>query len=346
VVENIPYFVRGHTAEGLVNYIDSNLQGIETIIVLKHDNKQLIADVIEYFKTKIESTKKVETIYSPYLSKQLEGLILRDKSYALLSADVLLKKDITREVIDLNHWLPMHVDEVVKENKEKIQNEAYRCFKQALSIHDQLERVYIDEMDFSKADKIAENVLSEIFADVPMQNKQAHVYKRLFGTNTIEGAINEVEQIIEPIKHRVFIKGRAGTGKSVLLKKVLNECVRLGYDVELHHCSFDPHSIDMVLIRDLNYCLFDSTAPHEFFPTRATDQIVDLYETTVTEGTDEKYAEKITQITQAYKKGMRDGLDHLSDLRSLPFFISLEHNHEKYVRQIENIVHNIQQTLK
>src|SRR5699024_8801651 len=165
-----------------------------------------------------------------------------------------------------------------------------------LTIHDELEQVYIDEMDFSKANKLAEHVLNDIFTDVPMLNKQAHVYKRLFGTNTIEGAINEVEQIIEPIKHRVFIKGRAGTGKSVLL----------GYDVELHHCSFDPQSIDMVLIRDLNYCLFDSTAPHEFFPTRATDQIVDLYETTVTKGTDEKYAEKIAQITQAYKKGMRD----------------------------------------
>lgn len=345
MVENIPYFVRGHTAEGLVNFSDSNLQGIETIIALQHDNKQLIADVIKYFKKNMEGARKVETIYSPYLGKQLEGLILRDKSYALLSADVLLKKEIVRETIDLNNWLPMYVDEEVKKSKNNIQDKAYHCFKQALTIHDELEQVYIDEMDFSKADKLAEHVLNDIFADVPMLNKQAHVYKRLFGTNTIEGAINEVEQIIEPIKHRVFIKGRAGTGKSVLLKKVLKECVRLGYDVELHHCSFDPQSIDMVLIRDLNYCLFDSTAPHEFFPTRATDQIVDLYETTVTKGTDEKYAEKIAQITQAYQKGMRDGLDHLYDLRTLSLFTSLELSRAKYVKQIENIVHVIKQTL-
>src|SRR5699024_5040159 len=346
VVENIPYFVRGHTAEGLVNYSDSNLQGIETIIALQHDNQQLIADVLEYFKTQSKNTKTVETIYSPYLVKQLEGLIFRDESYALLSADILLKEDIVHETINLNYWLPMHVDEAVKQNKEQIQNEAYHCFKQALSIHDQLEQVYIDEMDFSKADKLAENLLKEMFYDVPMQNKQAHVYKRLFGTNTIGGAINEVEEIIEPIRHRVFVKGRAGTGKSVLLNKVLNESVQLGYDVELHHCSFDPQSIDMVLIRDLNYCLFDSTAPHEFFPTRATDQVVDLYETTVTKGTDEKYAKEISQITKTYKEGMRDGLDHLSDLRSLSFFKSLALNNDKYVKQIENIVHNIHQTLK
>src|SRR5699024_12595034 len=111
------------------------------------------------------------------------------------------------------------------------------------------------------------------------------------------------------------------------------------------HVSVNAQFIDMVYIRDLNYCLFDSTAPHEFFPTRARDQIVDLYETTVTKGTDEKYAEKIAQITRAYKKGMRDGLDHLYDLRTLPLFTSLELSREKYVKQIENIVYVIKQTL-
>lgn len=346
VVESVPYYVRGHTADGLVNFSGSNLQGIETIIALKHDSKQFIADVLSWFRVKSKNTNKIELLYSPYLANKLEGLIFREESYALISADVILNESIVHKTIDLNDWLSMHVDERVNEEKMQVQNEAYDYFKQALSIHDQLEQIYIDEMNFSIADKLAEDLLSEMFTGVPRKNKQAHVFKRLFGTNTIKGATNEVEQIIEPIKHRVFVKGRAGTGKSVLLKKVLNESVQQGYDVELYHCSFDSQSIDMVLIRDLNYCLFDSTAPHEVFPTRKTDQVMDLYETTVTIGTDEKYAEKISKITNEYKKGMRNGLDSLHDLCSLPFFKPMDLNRDKYVKQIENIVEAIEEQLK
>lgn len=48
-------------------------------------------------------------------------------------------------------------------------------------------------------------------------------------------------------------------------------------------------SLDMVLLRELDIVIFDSTAPHEYFPDRDNDEVVDMYEITVTPGTDEKY---------------------------------------------------------
>lgn len=49
---------------------------------------------------------------------------------------------------------------------------------------------------------------------------------------------------------------------------------------------FDPNSLDLVVIRDLGICLFDSTSPHEYFPSRDSDEIIDIYQEAVKEHTD------------------------------------------------------------
>lgn len=317
MTEIIPYYVRGHTAEGMVNYVQSNLKGIDKVLVLKHDNKQFIADVLQLYKAQMENKSFIEIIYSPYLAHELEGIIDRKASLAIVASEVVISKTNVTNIIDLNEWIPMQDTDEMKGKADQLLQEAYRLMKDALTIHDQLERVYIGEMNFLKADKVADNLINELFEKVATRNKNGQIMERLFGTNTIGGTINNVEEIIEPIKHRIFVKGRAGTGKSVLLKKVLNKSLEKGYDVELYRCSFDPKSVDMVLIRDLNYCLFDSTAPHEFFPTRATDRIIDLYKDTVTSGTDEKYAKEISEITNAYKNKLQKGLANIHALHAL-----------------------------
>lgn len=69
------------------------------------------------------------------------------------------------------------------------------------------------------------------------------------------------------------------------------------------------NSIDMVLIPALQICLFDSTDPHRFEPQDTSREvIIDLYEETVTPGTDEKYAEEINKLTKEYKSFMKKGL--------------------------------------
>ena len=43
----------------------------------------------------------------------------------------------------------------------------------------------------------------------------------------------------------------------------------------------------MVIVRELGFAIFDSTAPHEYFPSREGDEIIDMYALIVTPGTDE-----------------------------------------------------------
>ena len=93
--------------------------------------------------------------------------------------------------------------------------------------------------------------------------------------------------------------------------------MRLGYDTEVYHCSFDPESLDMVLIPQLNVCFFDSTAPHEYFPTLETDEVIDTYEALITPGTDELYAKQLDDLSDLYKATVKQGTEALKEAKQL-----------------------------
>ncbi|MCM3740254.1 hypothetical protein M3210_08225 [Oceanobacillus luteolus] len=279
------YYVRGNTSDGLVNHLQSNLHGIQETIRLEDTSYKLNTEILNALIEANKEETSVEVLKSPISKDYLDGVIFRGKQIAVLA----------------------HHD-------EPFTNKAYEYFQKGLAVHDDLEKVYIQEMDFEKADALAKNFIQNLLSDKPKQSRTPYVYHRLFGTNTVDGIVNEVPNLIADLDYIYHIKGRAGTGKSTFMKKVANACVDHGLDVEIYHCSFDPNSIDMVLMPELRICLFDSTDPHEFEPADKTrEEIIDLYEEAVTPGTDEKYAKEIAELNQEYKSYMKKGLEVLKD---------------------------------
>ena len=97
-------------------------------------------------------------------------------------------------------------------------------------------------------------------------NKPSKVQHRFLGAATPVGAVDFVPNLTEDVPKRYFIKGRPGSGKSTMLKKIVAEGEKRGFDIEVYHCGFDPNSLDMIIIRELGIAIFDSTAPHEILP--------------------------------------------------------------------------------
>ncbi|MEF9935416.1 MAG: hypothetical protein RR898_08580, partial [Clostridium sp.] len=85
------------------------------------------------------------------------------------------------------------------------------------------------------------------------------------------------DELLEGIENRYIIKGRAGTGKSTLMKKLGKSGLCKGYEVEFYHCGLDPNSLDMVIIRDLSVAVLDGTAPHVVDPV-GNDKVIDMFE--------------------------------------------------------------------
>lgn len=316
----VTYFVSGHTAKGYVNYLSSNVQGIQKVFVLKHPSNRLKTSILKLF-IDIYKNDKLEILASSTSEQYIEGLIIRNVSVAILTDQVVPQKMDTYRIIDLESFFPVSDQvKIVKALSQitQLYESAYTYLRSGLQIHEKLEEVFINEMDFEAADQLAEQWIHRLFkTKTTRDNKghKGHLYERLFGTNTSDGIINVIEQLIDPIENRIFIKGRAGSGKSFFMRKIKEVCLAFNYDVEVYRCSFDPESIDMLIIRELNYCFFDSTAPHEFFPTRENDIVLDLYGETITPGTDEQYEDEIGTLTSAYRRELSTALSQLKQIQ-------------------------------
>lgn len=281
------YYITGNTAQGFVDLFSSNLHGVNQTLTLDYPSYKLNTAILQSIIQEYKECTPLEIMKSSICSKYLEGVILREKGVAI--------------IID-------------GKNRFSFTNLAYEHFAEGLRIHDELEQVFIQEMDFKKANQAAEGLIEKLLANTPREDRQAHTFHRFFGTNTMDGIVNEVPQLTERLDRVYHVKGRAGTGKSTFMKKIANACLTHGLDVELYHCSFDSNSIDMVLVPRLNICLFDSTDPHEFEPKDARrEEIIDLYKIAVTPGTDEKYQEKISQLNHSYKSFMKKGLQVINE---------------------------------
>lgn len=306
-MSSLHYYITGNTAKGLVNHLDTNLLNISRIVALEHPSARLKTDIIKKLAKQYEHNS-VEVLESSLGNDYLDGNIIREKSLAFLDKRIATTSTAT---INLEEIFPLKKQDVTR--IDKLTQKAYESFAEGLKIHDDLEDIYIKQMDFNHADKFAKEFIANLLNDAPKQSHNPHTYTRLFGTNTADGVVNVVPHLIKDIKNVYYIKGRAGTGKSTFMKKIAAACIDHGFDVELYYCSFDPNSVDMVLVRDLDFCIFDSTDPHEFFPKREGEVIVDLYDELVTPGTDEKFTTAINDLHTRYKSFMKEGVRYLKE---------------------------------
>ena len=116
-----------------------------------------------------------------------------------------------------------------------------------------------------------------------------------------------------PEKSITAFIGPSGCGKSTFLKKLSCALTENGYTIEQYYCSFDPYSLDMVVCREMGVCVFDSTAPHEKFPEREGDIILDFYEESGLGGIDEKYALELGKVKNSYDAIIKEINANLSE---------------------------------
>lgn len=183
---------------------------------------------------------------------------------------------------------------------------AWKQFGEARLVHDEWEKYYIENLSFPAVDALAQETCEKLLAERrSARGGKGTVVERFFGAATAFGSVDHIPSVTAGLRKRYFVKGRPGTGKSTLLKRVAAAAKERGFAVELYRCSLDPNSADMVVVRELGFCIFDSTAPHEYFPDREGDETIDVYRAAVREGTDERYAAELADTAERYRAIVR-----------------------------------------
>jgi nucleoside-triphosphatase THEP1 len=323
------YYAGGNTARGFYSLYDSNLKGLEKLFILKGGPGTGKSTLMK--KTGEDWVKKgfdIEYLHCSSDNESIDGVIIPAFKIGIVdgtaphviepAAPGAVEEYVNLGVAWDSALLVSQKEEIVRLTKQigSSFKSAYGKFAEALSIHDEWEEIYIESTDFGKLNVLAAKWKESFFGDIFI-NKTADVRHRFLGAATPKGARDFIPNLTEDLPKRYFLKGRPGSGKSTLLKKLASAAEQRGFDVEVYHCGFDPESLDMVIVREIGIAIFDSTAPHEYFPSREGDEVIDLYKAAVNPGTDEIYAEAISDISARYKGKMNEANAFLARAKSL-----------------------------
>ena len=323
------YFAGGNTARGFHNLFDSNLQGLNRLFILKGGpgtgKSSLMKKVGEKW---VEKGFDIEYLHCSSDNNSIDGVIIPALKVGIVdgTAPHVIEPQAPGAVEEYINLGEAWDAKALGAQKAAIENltarvseafaKAYATFNEALEIHDDWEKIYINSMDFQKADQLTNKLIESFFGKMKL-NKKPDVRHRFLGAATPIGAVDFIPNLTEDIPKRYFIKGRPGSGKSTMLKKLAAAAEAHGVDVEIYHCGFDPNSLDMLIFRELGIAIFDSTAPHEYFPSRDGDEIIDMYEILIEQGTDELFADVISKISTKYKNKMAEATEYLAKAKKL-----------------------------
>lgn len=329
VVQSSHYFARGNTAHGAHFLYTSAFSGLNKIFVLTGPQGTGKSTVIQSVADSLlDKGLHVQCFHSPLRPDELDGIILTELKVGIVDGRVCkgISDSGAEEIVfidfgeafDNSLISPEHAVAIedLRGKLEETYSKVYETFATALRIHDEWEKYYIENMDFTKADQIAEDLIQDLYAghesDTPTASR--HLF---FGAATPKGAFDYIQSLTAQLERRIFIKGRAGSGKSTLLKKLASTAEQKGIEVQVFHCGFDPNSLDMLIFPKLQTAIFDSTAPHEYFPDRDEDEILDMYTNTITPGTDEAYAAEIAGIKARYSAKMKEATSYLAEAEAI-----------------------------
>ncbi|MDM5335900.1 hypothetical protein QUF84_01160 [Fictibacillus enclensis] len=322
------YYAGGNTAKGYISLYHSALRGLNRVFLLQgglRSDKSAFMNTIG--ETLSAEGHTIEFLHCAYNNEWIEGLIVPDAGIGIIDDAVPdIGNEIANENLQITILESLKTTKYLFEHHNKMQQlnmdifaklqKAYATFAESLKAHDDIEEIYISNMSFAKANQLT-NELIDLFFGEETAEKTSNVKHRFLGAATPNGAVDYIQNLTEDISKRYLIKGRAGSGKSTMLKKIAAAGKEKGYDVEIYYCGFDPNSLDMVILREKGIAIFDSTAPHEYMPERETDEIIDMYETCITPGTDEKFAAEIERTTKVYKDKMKEAICYLAEARNM-----------------------------
>ncbi|WP_227938266.1 PRK06851 family protein [Alkalihalobacillus deserti] len=323
------YYAGGNTAKGFYSLYDNALDQLDRLFILKGGpgtgKSSLMKAVGEEMTCK---GLDIEYLHCSSDNNSIDGVIIPKFRVGIVDgtaphviepkAPGLIDEYVNLGVAWDSKKLAVHKEEILKLNEAisaKFQL-AYDTFAAALKAHDDIEEIYIKNMDFEKANKLTDELI-ELFFREKSVDKKSTIKHRFLGAATPKGAVDFIQTLTEDVEKRYFIKGRAGSGKSTMLKKIATAAEAKGFDVEVYHCGFDPDSLDMVILRERGIAIFDSTAPHEYFPDRETDEVVDMYTRCIAPDTDEKFVAEIARTTKPYKDKMKEGVSYLAEAKEL-----------------------------
>ena len=324
------YYAGGNTNVGFYSLYDEALKGLNRLYIIKGGPGTGKSSFMRKIGHQlVEKGYNIEFLHCSSDNNSLDGVVVPELKLGFVDGTAPHIVDprypgVVDQIINFgDFWnaekLLPNKRQIIKITDDISKNFklAYEEFAEAKLIHDEWEEIYLAAMDFTKADQVTEQIIEEIFSGNIQAEEQSLIRKRFFGAATPLGAVHFIDNITEDINKRYIVKGRPGSGKSTMMKKIGKKAEKMGLSVEYFPCAFDPNSMDMVIIPSLSVAILDGTAPHVINPTRENDQVVDMFELCIDKNVEIDQAKEIENVESRYKIKMTIGTNYIKEAKRL-----------------------------
>ena len=337
------FFGQAMTGQGVKHVYKDIMNEAKTVYLLKGAYGFKISELLQQLGSYYHGKGfDIDYFYDPLFEHIIEAIFIKAPHPILIlqatnPAIEPIDLDARDHVISLKDCVDVQklvfIDDFISLNQLK-QTYYEKCFallSKAIQVHDEWEVETRKNMNWSGLDQQFAELTNHLFGMTTLE-KPAALTHRLLGTLTPRGARDTVQSITQNLEKRLFIKGFPGTGKSSMMKKLANEALSRGFDVQLVWCGLDSNSIDMVILPELTFCIFDSTEPHVYFPdeNRPGDELFDIAKHCDPSEVEQKNIEK---ISVKYKEVIAEATK----------FAALFANEERKVREVFDAALNIEE---
>ena len=313
------FFGQALTGQGMKHVYDEVMNEAKTVYLINGAQGFKVADYLNKLGSFYDSKEvDIDYFHDPFFENTIQALFVKEPYNILFLEATNLTIDSNSshtQVISLEDCVDKQL--VIEKQQDFLslstkKDEYYaKCFQalsNALKIHDDWEVETRRYMDWKGLDAKTEELMLKVFGNQKLDKSGTKTH-RLLGTLTPAGARDTVQSITQDLEKRLFIKGYPGTGKSSLMKKLVESALERGFDARIVWCGLDSNSVDMVILPELKLCIFDSTEPHQYFPEREGDEIFDI--ASLCHPTEVEEA-NIKKIVENYRKTMSDAIVYAS----------------------------------
>ncbi len=269
-------FPGGNTSEGFYSYYDYILPqdeatrifiikggpGVGKSTFMKQSGQDLLKEGYD-----------VEFMHCSSDPESLDGLVIPALKVALIdgTAPHIVDPKNPGAVDEIIHLGDFWDEDGMKSNREdimKANNEvgrlfarAYRYLKAASYVYEDNIKIYELASNRQQANIIAYRIIEDIFGDEKAAENEGGTRCLFASAITPSGLKNYLPSILNT-NRLIVLKGHKGTGREVLLEKIVEAAVIRGYYVECYYCPMTPEKLEHIVIPGKDISIATSSRYH------------------------------------------------------------------------------------
>ncbi|NMB07608.1 MAG: ATP-binding protein [Tissierellia bacterium] len=275
-------FPGGNTANGFYsfhnNIIDENRNMLYILKGMPGGGKSSLMK--EVGERALEKGYSVEYHHCPSDPNSIDGIVIIELKIAIVDGTAPHIIDpvypgLKDKLIDLGTFIDS--DKLAK-NEEKIvesklnnkiaYSRAYGYFKSAKIIYNIIIENNKRGMNFGKANEETIKLIEKIFIKSRKKAKESKIRHMFSAANTPDGYVDFTHTLLDGISKIYYIEGEIGTGKSTVLKKLMELGKIEGYNMEIYYNPTFPEKIETIIIEELNICITSNKNALKFLPEK------------------------------------------------------------------------------